>query len=525
VTTTARQRGDLRRGERAAFALSRWIESYRHPRHRYAIAIGIVAAATAISAALFPLGDTENLVMVYLLGVVLAAIRLGRGPSLLATLLGLACFVYFFVPHYNSFVLADLYYLPTFAIMVTVAFIVSALTSKVRADAVAMEERERQSRALYELSRDLAAAESREDVAIVVQRHVAPAFSCDASIVESDGEVLRPFLSTDPAVAGDAGTAMQQAIAGRRAVDCGGFVAQPLIVAGEAVGLMCCAGLDLQLLRTDSTLRLLESFANNVAVAMHRILVGEHAMQARQKVEEERLRNVMLSSVSHDLRTPLASITGAASTLIDSDSALDAATRLDLMHSIREDADSLERQVRNMLDFKRIEAGGLRPQRDWHSIEEVVGCAMRRVETLLAGRPVSIRIADAMPLVWIDGALLEQLLVNLLENAAKHTPPGVSVDLDARMNAGVLSLSVADRGPGVATEERERVFLKFHRGPGAQPLGSGLGLAICRAIALLHDGSIHAESRDGGGAAFVLRLPVKTQSPPRDLERGEGGLR
>ena len=493
--------------------LSRWIESQRRPRHRHAAALAIVVAATGVSALLFPLDDPENLVMVYLLGVVVAAIRLGSGPSVLAAVGGFACFLYFFVPHYYSFVLADLYYLPTFVIMLTVALVVSTLTSKVQSDAAAMEERERRSAALYELSRDLAACSARPEVAAAVDRHVAAAFSCAGSLLEFVEGRLAPFVEGQGGFEEADQSALRMALESKGGMSMRGGLAKPLVVASEPIGLLLCVGLDLQLLRSDPVQRLLESFANNIALAMQRVIVGEHALSARQRAEEERLRNVMLSSVSHDLRTPLASITGAATTLIDDGAAIDAATRLDLVHSIRQDADALERHVRNMLDLTRLESGGIAAQRDWHSVEEVVGCAMRRVESLFVGREVRIAVDASIPLVAIDATLVEQLLVNLLENAAKYSPAQGPVEVTASMADGVLRLVVADRGPGVRESDRERIFAKFERGASSRAKsGAGLGLAICRAVTALHGGSVSVHAREGGGACFVVELPCAAAS-------------
>jgi two-component system sensor histidine kinase KdpD len=270
------------------------------------------------------------------------------------------------------------------------------------------------------------------------------------------------------------------------------------------------------MVKAEASRQLLESFANNVAVAMHRVVVGERAMLAVRRVEEERVRNVMLSSVSHDLRTPLASITGAATTILDAGAAIDESTRLDLLESIREDADALERHVRNMLDITRLEAGGIVARRDWHSVEEVVGCAIRRVETLFTRRKVTIAVDQRLPLVSIDELLVEQMLVNLLENAAKYSPEGSPIDIDVRFDEGQLRIAVADRGPGVAASDRERVFRKFERGVSKSAgHGAGLGLAICRAVAQLHGGDIVVSNRVGGGAEFVASLPCEVASSPR----------
>lgn len=506
--------------------LSRWIGARRRPRFRYLIAVGIVGSATAASALLFPLEDPENLVMVYLLGVVLAAVRLGRGPSVVATIGGFASFLYFFVPHYYSFELKDVSYLPTFLIMLAVALVVSTLTSKVQSDAESLEERERTSRALYELSRDLAAAESRAQIVEVVGRHMPFAFGCGGRLLEHEGGELRPFEPDSGPLSSSEAGALSVCLRAHRVLECVGGAAQPLVVAGELVGLLRCDGLDPQLLRSESTVRLLESFANNIAIAMHRVVVGEQAMLALRRVEEERVRNLMLSSVSHDLRTPLASITGAATTILDGGAAIDAETRTDLVLAIREDADALERHVRNMLDMTRLEAGGVVARREWHSAEEIVGCAMRRVEPLFLDRKVTIVVDERMPLVSIDATLVEMLLVNLLENAAKHSPQASPVDVDVRMEGGLLRIAVADRGPGVPEADRERLFRKFERGADTNARhGAGIGLAICRAVAQLHGGSIEVREREGGGAEFVAQMPCGADADrPGPLlgEVGEG---
>lgn len=491
-----------------------WLGGRGQPRHRYALAMLLVVAATGVSQLLFPLGDQENLIMAYLLAAVIAAVYLGRGPALLATTTGLLAFLYFFVPHYYSFVPADVLYLPTFAIMATVAIIVSSLTSRLRTEAMATEERERRSHALYELSRDLASASTRQSVAEVVDRHGKLLFARAAGVVELVDGRFEPLSVGVATPSEENESALRQALAGGRATRCGDFLVHPLVVAGEAVGLLCIADLELQELGSFEGMQLLGSFANNVAVATHRLLVSEQVLRARQHVEEERLRNVMLSSVSHDLRTPLASITGAVTTLLDGDVHLDAGTRTDLMQSIREDADALERQVRNLLDLTRLESGSMAAKCEWNSIEEIVGCALQRVDRLLAGRAVRIGLDPSLPLVWCDAALVEQVLVNLLENASRYTPQDASIEVGAELQPRELHLHVADRGPGVPETERERVFEKFFRGTTSVPgRGAGIGLAICRAVAQLHGGTIAVTSRDGGGAAFSLRLPQPENGP------------
>jgi len=216
---------------------------------------------------------------------------------------------------------------------------------------------------------------------------------------------------------------------------------------------------------------------------------------------------VLLSSVSHDLRTPLASITGAVTTLLDQSAPLDEATRLDRMQSIREDADALERQVRNMLDLTRLESGTIRAVREMQSLAAIVGCALVTASAALADRPVQVHLAADLPLVHLDADLIARLLVNLLENACRHTPAGSPVRVATALHGNHLQLAVEDRGPGVPAGEREAICSKFQRGARSHTLSAGLGLAICRAIASLYGGAVHVEDRPGGGARFVVDLP------------------
>jgi two-component system sensor histidine kinase KdpD len=231
------------------------------------------------------------------------------------------------------------------------------------------------------------------------------------------------------------------------------------------------------------------------------------------RARTEELRSSLLSSVSHDLRTPLAAITGAVSALRDEATGTDASERRELLDTVAEEAGRLERLLANLLDMTRLESGGLEPKREWVPLEEIVGSALGRLETQLAGREVRTEIPAELPLAFGDPVLLEQLVLNLLENAVKHTPPGTPVEIRALAGDGVLELEVADRGPGLAPGDETRIFEKFQRGARAGPGGVGLGLAICRGIAIAHGGSIHAENRPGGGALFRLLLPL-LEAPP-----------
>jgi two-component system sensor histidine kinase KdpD len=261
-------------------------------------------------------------------------------------------------------------------------------------------------------------------------------------------------------------------------------------------------------------LDLLDTLGRQAASALERVRLGEQAEQARLAVETERLRSTLLSSVSHDLRTPLAAITGAASTLLQPGALGEGAER-ELKEAIHEEAERLNRLVSNLLDMTRLEAGSLRLQRDWHSLEELVGTALARLEGSTRDRPVSISIPPDLPLVPVDPVLVEQLLVNLLENAFKYTPAGTPVRISAEAAAAHVEVEIADEGPGFPAGAEERIFEKFYRGPSTAH-GSGLGLPICKAIVTAHGGRIQAENR-ARGAAFRFSLPLG-DGPPAAVE-------
>jgi two-component system, OmpR family, sensor histidine kinase KdpD len=264
-------------------------------------------------------------------------------------------------------------------------------------------------------------------------------------------------------------------------------------------------------------LDLLETLAQQAASGLERVRLAEEAEQARLTVESERLRSTLLSSVSHDLRTPLATITGAASTLLQPE-ALGEEGRRDLAKAIYEEAERLNRLVTNLLDMTRLESGSPRLNRDWHSMEELVGTALARLKTGLEGRRVTVSIPQDLPLVLVDGLLVEQLLVNLLDNALKYSPPGSAIDVTAEASGKVMVVEVGDEGPGLPAGGEGRVFEKFYRG-GSTPLGFGLGLPIAKAIVTAHGGRISARNRNPHGAVFRFELPLEEPPPPPEEAR------
>jgi two-component system sensor histidine kinase KdpD len=260
----------------------------------------------------------------------------------------------------------------------------------------------------------------------------------------------------------------------------------------------------------------LEAFCRQAAFALERSLLAREAEASALRAKTEEMRSSLLSAVSHDLRTPLATITGAVSTLRDDSARVSRAQEEELLSDIQDEAARLERLVANLLDMTRVESGSLRLQREWVPLEELVGSALTRLDHVLAGRPVEVSLAPGLPLLSVDPLLIEQVLVNLIENAAKYTPAGSRIEVDARRENDQVVIEVRDRGPGIRAGDEQRVFEKFYRGGGSAVAGAGLGLAICKGIVDAHGGTIEVGNRTGGGATFRVALPVIGHEPAKE---------
>jgi two-component system sensor histidine kinase KdpD len=314
-------------------------------------------------------------------------------------------------------------------------------------------------------------------------------------------------------------TVIESVLVERKVVLAGGAAYLPFTASRGVRGVLFVRPQPIEGGLTSEQIHLLETFVDRIALAVERIWLAEEARQAEMRVETERLRSSILSSISHDLRTPLAAITSAASSLLEGEELLDPVTRVDLKETIYEEANRLARLVNNLLDMTRLEAG-LRARKERQPLEDVVGAALARLERNLQDHPVVARLPEDLPLVPLDAVLIEQVLINLLDNAVKYTPVGSPIEIQISTTASDLTVEVADRGPGLPAGDEERVFEKFYRGiaPGVQ--GAGLGLAICRGIVLAHGGRMWAQNRAGGGVIFRFALPIESSSPPAEVARG-----
>ncbi|HEU5467302.1 MAG TPA: sensor histidine kinase KdpD [Gemmatimonadales bacterium] len=491
---------------------------HRSPAAEYGWATLVVALGTALGAVVFRDLSVTDVAMVYLLGAGLVASRYGRGPSLFAAILSIACFDFFFVPPYFTFAVTDLRYLLTFGVMLAISVVISGLTLRIRDQAEAARDRERRTGALYAMSRELAGARGREEVLRIVGHHVRASFAAEVYVLLPDGAgrlAVPPRVPLDEKERSVAQWVFDRGRPAGRSTDtlpAAHALYLPLVAASGGIGALGVSPSDAAGLDDVMVIRLLEAFAGQAALALERELLAERAQREQLEVEAERLRTSLLSSLSHDLRTPLAAITGAAGSLLDEHAPLAPAARRELLGSILEESQRMNRLIGNLLDMIRVESGALRIQREWQPLEEPLGVALIRLGDRLKGREV--KVGD-LPLVPGDPVLLEQVFLNLIENAVKYTPPGSPIDISATSDGHVVRVAVADRGPGIAPGDAERVFEKFYRSAGAPAGGGvGLGLTICRGIVTAHGGRIWVENRPGGGAIFQFTLPLSGPDIP-----------
>ena len=493
----------------------------------YLWALAGVAVACLVAWAFQDIGLAEaNKAIVFLLAIVLIAARFGLGPGIFATVLGVLAFDFFFVPPYLTFAVADAQFVITFAVMLVVALIISTLAARLRRQIHSARARERRLEALYRLSRELSAVSGVHQLAAAAQREVSSTFGTEVMIYVPDGEGrLEPVVSTARSMTGDP---REQAVA-KWAFDHGQMAGNgtdtlpqaaalhvPMATPTGIAGILSVDRPENESLLSPENRQLLETLATQIGIAIEREGLTEKTQEALLQVEKERLRSLLLSSVSHDLRTPLAVIAGASSALLEMGESADQAQRASLLEEVVEESNRLARLVENLLSMTRLDAGAIDVDKQRFPLEDVIGSALGRLRRDLTGRSVIKDLPPDLPPIPLDGVLVEQVLVNLLENALKYSPDGSPLEIAARAEDKGVVVAVSDRGPGLAPGEEERVFEKLFRGSASGSSGergAGLGLAIARAIIVAHGGRIWAEDRPGGGAVFSFVLPMG-ESPP-----------
>ncbi len=487
---------------------------------RYASAVAVSALCTAIAFPMYPHFERVNLVMVYLVGVTVAGLRLGRGPAALTSVLNVGAFAFCFVPPRFTFRGSDAEYLVTFAVMLVVALVIANLMASVRQQTRVAGARERRTALLYAMSRELAATRGLASMAQAAVRHVAEVFECNAVVLLPDPSEKLHFPTEPPLEqslrGADLAVAQWVADHGRHAgLGSDTLAASPALYvplgdANRRLGVLAVLARNPRRVLLPEQRHLLDTFAGQIGVAVERAQLAERAEAVRVAAERESLRNTLLASISHDLRTPLAAIAGAGGTLAEHGNALDERTRASLAGSIETKAREMSELVANVLDLMRLESGQIVLRRDWQMLEDLANAARETLAPRLAAYRIETRWPAQLPAVFVDAALVVKVFANLFDNVLKHTPPGTHVVVSASPDEAFVRVIVDDDGPGLPAGDPARLLEKFQRGneEGAA-VGVGLGLAICKAIVMAHGGHIEARNRPGGGARFEFTLPAE----------------
>ena len=482
---------------------------------QYLSALGVVAAVTLLGLGIQRWIGYQAVALVYLSAVVLLAMFVGRGPNLFAATLTALCWNFLFVPPIFTFRISGFHDTMLFGMYFIVALATGQLTAKLRLQQQAERQREQRVSALYQLTRELAGAGDFPQVLSVAIREVGAAFEADVALLLRDPDA-EPQLTAYPSgrwvldakEESVAFWAFQHDQPAGRFTDTlpqAAGLHLPLNSGGQPCGVIALRFVSGKTLSVQQR-SLLDSFARQIALVIDRQRLRDAEINSRMLAQSEQLGRTLLNSVSHELRTPIAAITTAASGLRESGVLTPA--QENLTAEIESASARLNRLVQSLLSAARIQSGQIKPKLDWCDVPDLAQVARRGVENLLADHPVTTRIASGLPLMKLDFVLMEQALTNLLVNAATHTPAGTPIEIGSRVEGKELLLEVADRGPGLPANELERIFDLFHRTVDAKPGGTGLGLAIVKGFVAAQGGRVQATNRAGGGASFIIRLPV-----------------
>ena len=492
--------------------------------HGYVAALLVCLGTSLLATPLLSYFDRANIVMLFLLAVVGVAVRYGRGPAVLAAVANVVAFDVFFVEPRFSFAIHDWQYLLTFAVMLIVGLIVGQLTARFRYQAYVASAREQRTRHLYEMARELSGALVVDQVIEIGERCVEASFRVKARLLLPDEHSRLPPPPVRPgrpkadlSIAQWCFDRNAPAGMGTDTLPAATRLYLPLKAPMRTRGVLMIAPEQPRWLLIPEQRRLLDTFAALIAIALERVHFVTVARDTLVKMEAERQRNSLLAALSHDLRTPLTALIGLAETLALELTA-EQSPHSEPLTAIHQQAVRMSLLVNNLLDMAKLQAGGVRLRKDWQSLEELVGAAVRTLEQALRPHPLRLELDPMLPLVNCDAVLIERVLANLLENATKYTSPGTVIGVTASTEADRLIVEVWDEGPGLPIGREQVLFEKFTRGhsESAAP-GVGLGLAICRLIVEAHGGEIRAENRANGGASFVFTLPLETP-PPVEIE-------
>ena len=480
----------------------------------YVGALGLTALCTAIALPMLDHFDLIDMVMVYMLGGTLAALRLGRGPAILCALANIAAFDYLFIPPRFSFWVSDPHYAVTFAVMLVVAIIIAGLVSAVRQQTSAAVMRERRTGVLYAMSRELAVTRDAVTMAAVAERHVAEVLQAQAVVLvrNARGQLQRGAGGqprVDLKVCEWVAEHRQRAGLGTEHYAADKSLYLPLCGSQDVHGVLVVISAERRRVLLPDQQRMLETLASQVGLALERVHLVDVVQSAHLAAERATLRNTLLASISHDLRTPLSAIAGAGSMMAHESFPLDVHRRTTLGRLIEDKARDMTELLSNVLELMRLETATVVQRGEWQSLEDLAGQAVRQCEPKLGSRILRLAIPGDLPALYVEGRLIVQLLTNLIENCIKYTPPDTVITVAAAATPEDIVLSVEDNGPGFPGDP-ERLFDKFERGRVEDNKGGvGLGLAICKAIARLHGGEITGLRGAAGGARVEVRLPRK----------------
>lgn len=495
---------------------------------QYLWALAAVAGVTLVGLILQRWIGYQAVALIYLFAVVLLGMVVGRGPNLFAAALTAVCWNYLFVPPTLTFRISGIHDAMLFGMYFVVALATGQLTARMRLQQDAERQRERRTMALYRLTQELSSAGNFPELLSIAIREVSAAFEADVAVMLPDpepeaGQLLSPYPAglwqLDEKEESVAAWVFQHDQPAGRFTDTlpqATALHLPLSAGSKPSGVIALR------FRSDKPptvqqRNLLESFIRQVALVIDRQRLRDADTRAKLLTESERLGKTLLNSVSHELRTPLAAITSAAAGLKELEERDNPTLRRALTGELLEASARLNRLVGNLLDMTRLESGPMKLRRDWCDVRDLVNVARRDLEKELANHKVTATLAPDLPLVQMDFVLMQQVLMNLLLNAAMHTPPGTEVVISAATRGKELLLTVTDNGPGIPPEALPHLFDKFYRAPTARSGGSGLGLSIVKGFVEAHEGNVSAENRPGGGAQFTIRLPLG-ETPPLPAE-------
>ena len=499
----------------------------------YVWALIISAITSLVASVLLPYFELANIIMLYLLGVMLISIRYGRGPGIASSFLSVSIFDFFFVPPRFSFTVADTQYLLTFAIMLSVALVISNLASSLRKQAIVANYRERRSLALYEVGKELASALTTGHIVEVSTHHVAKIFNSKVAILTPDAneqlEVAQTNESSNAALQEttlldvDLGIAQwtydrqQQSGLGTDTLPSSKILYIPLKAPMRTRGVLAISPENNHDIYLPEHRQLLDTFASQIGLALERKHYVEIARDAVISMETERLRNSLLSAISHDLRTPLTSIIATTEQLKETISSRTNAFKM--LTGLHDQAIRMQNLVLNLLDMARLQSGTVKLNSDWHLLEEIVGSAINGLQTTLQQHRVVVTPMEDIPLLYVDAILIERVLSNLLDNACKYSDAGTTITISAKQQGGQVSVTFSDEGQGLPPGMETSIFQKFTRGKSESTIpGVGLGLSICKAIIEAHGGKIWADKNEKIGTTFTFTLPVKTPPTVSEME-------